>query len=194
MEEKDEKVEFVDRRRIKSAEDTWDDAEEADLERLPKAIDQMKDEMRHSDEKLKEYIAAYKERVAELDKTRKRLEDESTSRAEAKFADVVSELFPAMDDLDRAMDSARNFSRDDPFFKGVEMVRDRLFSVLSKHGMEMIDCKGDEFDPNLAQAVAVEMVEEDELDNKVVEQLSPGYKMGGRVLRHAMVKVGQKKE
>jgi len=187
-------IEFVDRRRIRSADDTCDDAPSADLERHPTIFSKMKDEALEKDQKLKEYIAAYKEQVEEMEKARKRLEEQADSRAETRFADVVSELFPAMDDLDRALDSARSANADDPLVKGVEMVRNRLFAVLARHGMEMINCLNEPFDPNVAQAVAVTPVEDEALDDKVVEQLSPGYRMGGRVLRHALVKVGHKKE
>ena len=192
---KDEKkIEFVDRRRIKSAEDTCGEEGEPDLERIPTAVGKMKAEAEANDQRLKEYIGAYKERVAELDKTRKRLEDESSARAQARFAGVVAELFPALDGLDRALESAMAANREDPLAKGVEMARSRIFAVLSKHGMEMIDCRDKEFDPEVAQAVAVAPVEDPAQDNMVLEQMAPGYRMGGMVLRHALVKVGQKKD
>jgi molecular chaperone GrpE len=192
--EEEKKIEFVDRRRIKSADDTLAEEGEPDLERLPTAVEKMKEEARQNDLRLKEYIAAYKERVAELDRARKRLEDESAARAQSRFAEVVAELFPALDDLDRAMASAREAGRDDQLAKGLEMTRNRIFSVLSRHGMEMIDCLNKEYDPEVAQAVAVDPVDDPALDNVVVQQLAPGYRMGAMVLRHAMVRVGQKKD
>jgi len=191
--EKEPEIEFVDRRRIKSADDTCDDAPEADLERVPTAMDKMRDELAQADLRLKDYISAYKDRVAELDRTRKRLEDESAARAEAKFADLAGELFPVMDDLDRATDAARG-QGSEGLLAGLEMVRNRFFGALSRHGMEMIDCLNKPFDPELAQAVAVEAVEDEALDNMVVEQLAPGYRLGSRVLRQALVKVGHRKE
>ncbi|MDH5509225.1 MAG: nucleotide exchange factor GrpE [Nitrospinota bacterium] len=193
-EEKESVIEFVDRRRIKSADDTCDDAPEADLERHPTIFGKMRDEALEKDQRLREYIAAYKGQVEEMEKARKRLEDQADSRAETRFADVVSELFPAMDDLDRALDAARSNDADDQLVRGVEMVRNRLFAVLARHGMEMIDCINELYDPNVAQAVAVELVDDEALDDKVVEQLSPGYRMSGRVLRPAMVKVGKIKD
>ncbi|MDH5677688.1 MAG: nucleotide exchange factor GrpE [Nitrospinota bacterium] len=192
--DKEQTIEIMDRRRIKSAEDTCDDAPEADLDRAPTAFEKIKEEALEKDQKLKEYIAAYKEQVEEMEKARKRLEEQADTRASAKFADVVSELFPAMDDLDRALESARDKSPDDQLVKGVEMVRKRLFAVLASHGMEMINCIDEKFDPNVAQAVAITPVDDEALDDVVVEQLSPGYRMGGRVLRHAMVKVGHKED
>jgi molecular chaperone GrpE len=56
----------------------------------------------------------------------------------------------------------------------------------------MIDCVGEPFDPEMATAVAIEPVNDDKKDNMVVEMLAPGFRVGERVLRHAMVKVGQK--
>ena len=59
-------IEFVDRRRIKSVDDSCDDAAEADLERIPTAFVKLKDEAEQKDERLREYIAAYKEKMEEM--------------------------------------------------------------------------------------------------------------------------------
>lgn len=192
MEEEKGKIEFVDKRRIKSADDTCDDAEEADLERLPTFVEQLELEKQAHDERLKEYIAAHKEKMAEMDRVRKRLEEDVERRAAERLGELVTEFFPVMDDFDRALATAAGNSADDPLVKGVEMLRARLFEVLTKHGLEVIDCGGAPFDPEVAQAVAMVPVEEDERDNTVVEQLAPGYRMGGRVLRAALVRVGRK--
>lgn len=193
--EKDEKpkIEFHDKRRIKSVDDTIAEASgEADLERLPTALQKALDQAAQSDARLKEYIAASRERMAELDKVRKRLEADASRRASARFGEMLKELFACMDDFDRAIGQAEKTRVDDPLLEGVRLMREGLLRVLTAHGLEVINCVGEPFDPERAQAVATEPVEDESRDNMVTEQLAPGYAFDGRILRPALVKVGQK--
>jgi molecular chaperone GrpE len=190
--EEERKIEVLDKRRIKSADDTCDEAGEPDLDRTPTYVVQLEEKMEENDSRLKEYIAAHKEKMGEMDNVRKRLEDESEKRAAGKFGELIAELFPVIDDFDRAIESAREKSADDPLIKGVEMLRSRLFAALEKQGLEIIDCTDKPFDPEIAQAVATIAVDEDDKVDMVIEQLAPGYKFGDRVLRPAMVRVGHK--
>lgn len=190
--EEERKIVVIDKRRIKSADDTCDEAGEPDLDRTPTYVVQLEEKMEENDSRLKEYIAAHKEKMVEMDKVRKRLEDESEKRAAGKFGELIAEIFPVIDDFDRAIESAREKSADDPLIKGVEMLRGRLFEVLEKQGLEIIDCTDKPFDPEVAQAVATVPVDEDDKVDMVIEQLAPGYRFGDRVLRPAMVRVGHK--
>lgn len=186
------KIEFYDKRRIKSAEDVCDDAEEADLDRLPTAVAKIQDQLDENDKRLKEYISAHKEKMAEMDQLRKRLEEDVDKRARARFGDMLKELFPFLDDLDRAVDQVAGSNSADPLVEGVRLMRDGFFKVLTTQGLEVINCENKPFDPETAQAVATVPVEDDEKDNVVVEQLATGYAYDGRVLRPALVRVGQK--
>ncbi|HEB71497.1 MAG TPA: nucleotide exchange factor GrpE [Nitrospirae bacterium] len=190
--EEEIKIEVLDKRRIKSADDTCDEAGDADLERTPTYVKQLEDKMEENDGRLKEYISAHKEKMAEMDKVRKRLEDDSQRRASDKFGELIAELFPVIDDFDRAIESAKEKSADDPLIKGVEMLRGRLFEALKKQGLEVIDCLDKPFDPEVATAVATIPVDEGDKVDMVVDQMAPGYKFGDRVLRPAMVRVGYK--
>jgi len=190
--EEEIKIEFLDKRRIKSADDTCDETGEPDLERTPTYVKQLEDKMEEHDSRLKEYISAHKEKMAEMDKVRKRLEDDSEKRASDKFGELIAEIFPVIDDFDRAIESAKEKSADDPLIKGVEMLRGRLFDVLEKQGLEVIDCMDKPFDPEVATAVAAVPVDDDGKVDMVIDQMAPGYRFGDRVLRPAMVRVGYK--
>lgn len=190
--EEEKKIVVLDKRRIKSVDDTCDEDGEPDLERTPTYVKQLEDKMEENDSRLKEYIAAHKEKMAEMDKVRKRLEDDSEKRASEKFGKLIAELFPVIDDFDRAIESAKENNADDPLVKGVEMLRGRLFEVLEKQGLEVIDCLDKPFDPEVAQAVSTIPVDDDDKVDIVLEQLAPGYRFGDRVLRPAMVRVGHK--
>ncbi|MGK7345778.1 MAG: nucleotide exchange factor GrpE [Candidatus Nitrospinota bacterium M3_3B_026] len=190
--EEKSKIEFHDKRRIKSADDALGDVSGADLERLPTALERVMEQAAQSDARLKEYITASRERMAELDKVRKRLEADAEKRALTKFGEMLKELFGCLDDFDRAIGQAEKTRGDDPLLEGVRLMREGLFRVLTAHGLEVINCAGEPFDPERAQAIATEPVEDESKDNIVIEQLAPGYAFDGRVLRPALVRVGQK--
>ena len=186
------RIEFRDKRRIKSAEEAVVEIEEADLERMPTFVEQLQSQVDQNDSRLKEYIAAHKEKMAEMDQVRKRLEEGAEKRSAEKFGELIAEIFPALDDLDRAIESASNRDENDPLIEGVVLLKQRLIEALTRNGLEMIECENQPFNPEVAQAVATIPVDEDEKDNIVIEQLAAGFRFGDRVLRPALVQVGRK--
>jgi molecular chaperone GrpE len=99
-----------------------------------------------------------------------------------KFASeiVLERLFPALDTLKKAKDHLKD--------AGLDLAYKELVSVVSEQGVEEIKTVGEEFNPH--EMECIEVVEGE--DNKVVEQLRPGYKLYEKVLRVAQVKVGKK--
>ncbi len=192
MSEEEVKIEFRDKRRIKSVDDTCDDAVEADLDRIPSVVKKLQGEVSQHDERLKEYISAHKEKMAEMDKVRIRLEGQVEQRAKGMFCDIVKNILPVIDDFDRAISAASTTHQGDSLYEGVCMLRESLMKVLTSQGLEVIDCRDKPFDPEIAQAVSAVSVDDDDKVDVVVEQLSAGYMFEGRVLRPAMVRVGQK--
>ncbi|MBF0170784.1 MAG: nucleotide exchange factor GrpE [Nitrospinae bacterium] len=190
--EESPRIVVADKRRIRSADDTCDDADVADLTRAPSFVAKLEEEARLHDERLKEYIAAHKEKMAEMDALRKRLEADVENRARTRFGELVADLLPVVDDIDRAILMAHNSRSDDPLLAGVRMMRSGLMKALAARGLEEVNLVGTPFDPEAAQAVGVVPVEAEEDDQKVIEQLAPCYRFGGRVVRAALVRVGRK--
>lgn len=185
------KVEVIDKRRIKSADDTYDEALDAALESgggagKPAGASDA------NEAKLREFMAVYMEKMAEMDRVRKRLEAEAEDRAKRKFGALVADLLPILDDMDRAITHADSTGADDSLVDGLRKLRDGFFLTLSAKGLEAINCANQPFDPQLAQAVAVTSVDDESSDNLVVEQYAPGYLYEGQVLRHAIVRVARK--
>ncbi|HEX2177947.1 MAG TPA: nucleotide exchange factor GrpE, partial [Actinomycetota bacterium] len=127
---------------------------------------------------------------AEFDNYRKRTLKEQTRLIEMASADIVAQLLGVVDHFQMAV-SAASGSRDfDAMFRGVEMVYGELKQVLQNAGLEILDPKGQPFDPNLHEAVLQQ--EGDGSGHMVVDEvLRNGYLFKGTVLRPAMVKVTQ---
>ncbi|HEY7473528.1 MAG TPA: nucleotide exchange factor GrpE [Vicinamibacterales bacterium] len=124
---------------------------------------------------------------AEFDNYRKRVERERQESTTAAAADLLGDLLPLLDDLERALgadDSAGGYR------KGVELIHKQLLDLLAKRGVRPIEAVGAEFDPHVHQAVTYEHVD-GRRDGEVVEELRRGYMLGDRLLRPAMVKVAK---
>ncbi|PSH00417.1 MAG: nucleotide exchange factor GrpE, partial [Nanohaloarchaea archaeon SW_7_46_7] len=114
-------------------------------------------------------------------------EDERKERHKEQAREkLAQELISVMDNLERAIMSA---DEDSTLLQGVKMVSDQLYETLEKKGLQRIDAEGEEFDPNIHNAVETREHEE---ERKILEQKRPGYMYGEKVLRPAEVVVSEK--
>lgn len=165
-----------------------DSPEVITLEEQMNILKSQKSVLKDENEKLKNELDALKDRLArtlaEYDNYRKRTIKEKEAIYTEACGDVLKNVFPIMDNLERA--SVVNGNVDD-IKKGIDMTVKSFNEALKKLEVEEIDASGD-FDPNFHNAV---MHVEDETvgTNQVVEVLQKGYKKGEKVLRYSMVKV-----
>ncbi|WP_339063751.1 nucleotide exchange factor GrpE [Tepidibacillus marianensis] len=125
---------------------------------------------------------------ADFDNFRKRTRIEKEETAKYGGAKIVEALLPAFDNLERAIFSAKETQNLDSLIQGVEMVYRQIEQVLNQEGLQAIDSVGQEFNPEVHQAVM--QVQTDEYESGiVVEELQKGYKFKDKVIRHSMVKV-----
>jgi molecular chaperone GrpE len=127
-----------------------------------------------------------------MDGVRARLARDLDDRVVLKFGELVGELLGTLDDLDLALGHIREVPEAGALAEGVTLVRDRFLATLERNGVERIDPEGDEFDPNVAEALRVDPVTDPESDGKVTVVLRPGYRLGERILRAAQVAVGRR--
>ncbi|HEX7333858.1 MAG TPA: nucleotide exchange factor GrpE [Pyrinomonadaceae bacterium] len=127
----------------------------------------------------------------ETDETRQRLNRSADERAAGEKAKFISTLLPVMDNLSRAIDAAvtENASRE-AILEGVRGIASSFQSALTSAGVEPIVAVGEEFNPELHEAVDTEETDP-EMDGRVIEEYSRGFRMGDRLLRPARVKVGR---
>lgn len=119
---------------------------------------------------------------ARVERNAQRVYDESRAK-------LAADLLPVLDNLDRTLQAAK---ADDPIATGVSMVRAQLEGVLARYGVERIDAVGKAFDPSEHEAVVGIPVEDEAVVGRVMEQVAPGYRLAGRLLRPARVQVGVK--
>ena len=124
--------------------------------------------------------------AAEYDNYRKRTEREKASVYSDATAAAVLEFLPVADNLTRALEQ-KDCSVED-LRKGVEMVCRQMESALAKLNVEEMGAQGDAFDPSLHNAVS-HVDDESAAENSISQVFQKGYKIGDKVIRHAMVQV-----
>lgn len=122
---------------------------------------------------------------AEAYNAQKRMEQEADKSKKFALQKFAKELLEIVDNLERAMENA---DANDPVAEGVQLTHKALVAVLNKNGVEAVDPQGEKFNADLHEAVGID--EEAEADT-VGTVLQKGYSLNGRLLRPAMVRVGQ---
>lgn len=139
--------------------------------------------------RLPEDASEWKERclrtTAEYQNYRTRTQKEKESLGEDVRAETAMRFLPVLDNLERALATETG---DEAYYKGVELIHRQMLDVLEKLHIHEIKAAGNPFDPNLMEAVM--HIENDSLPpNTVTQVFTKGYRMGDRILRHAMVQV-----
>ena len=125
---------------------------------------------------------------AEFDNARKRAAREQQEFREFAAADVIKNILPALDSLERALKAPAGEAAD--FRSGVELIHRQFQDALQKIGVQPIPAIGQPFDPRVHEAI--EMVDTTEFpDHQVIEEFQRGYKYKDRLLRPAMVRVAR---
>ena len=140
------------------------------------------------DEQIAELTDKLKRQRAEFENFRNRTDKEKSQMYAVGAKDVIEKILPVIDNFERGLKSIPEDQKGGPVASGMEMIYKQLITVLSDLGVTPIEAVGQEFDPNLHNAV---MHAEDEGlgENIVAEEFQKGYKYKDTVLRHSMVKV-----
>lgn len=171
--EKNEKTEEVCEK--ETLEQNTEEAEEV-LE--PSEADRLKEELAEMKEN-------YLRQVAEFDNFKKRTAKEKEETYTFALAKCILEFLPVMDNFERALACE---TQDESYKKGIEMIYTQLGDMLKKLGVSEIEADGKPFDPTLHNAVSQK--EDDAFgENTVCQVFQKGYRIGDKVIRHAMVVV-----
>lgn len=164
-------------------EDSQEEVQAEDVDPKDEKIQELEKLANDNEEK---YLRLY----AEFENYKRRIQNENQINKTYQAQGVLTDILPSIDNIERAL----QIEGDDESFKslqkGVQMVHESLLRALKDNGLEEIEVEGQEFDPNLHQAV----VQDDNPDFKsgeITQELQKGYKLKDRVLRPSMVKVNQ---
>lgn len=152
-----------------------------------------KEETEDPIEAAKKEAAAWQDKYlrlhAEWDTYRRRMNEQREEEKARAAEKLVEGLIPVIDDFERSIDYAEK-NGETGLLGGVQAVHTKMLEVLTKHGVEMIDPKGEAF--NALEALAVATVDDPSVpDETVAEVYQKGYRMGNKVIRSAMVTVTQ---
>ena len=164
--------------------------EETKQEELPENESETP-EVDPKDEQIASLTQQLKATTADFFNYRQRTTKERSETRRRAQDDVITEMLPVLDNLDRALEVA---SSEDTasIVKGVEMVQRQFVGVLEALGVSIIKAEGEKFDPALHDAAGTQQVEDPELDGRVITERLKGYRTKDRVLRPAQVIVGKK--
>ena len=139
------------------------------------------------DEKIEELTDRLTRQLAEFDNYRKRTEKEKASMYTIGAKDIIEKILPVVDNFERGLATVEH-PEDDPFAEGMNKIYKQLVKTLEDMGVTVIEAVGQEFDPNLHNAV-MHVEDEEAGENIIVEEFLKGYKYKDIVVRHSMVKV-----
>ena len=163
------------------ADSTMEDKTKASEEDLIVKLQEM-------EKKAAENYDKYVRAAAELDNYKKRAVREKADAIRYGNENLLRDILPLVDNMDRAMEHACNSDDFNAFREGLKMLQQQLLSCLQKHGVEQVEAVGKDFDPHVHEAMLqVESKEHDE--SKVVGEFERGYLLNGRLLRPSKVSV-----
>ena len=158
---------------------------------LEQQLQRLNRQVEEKDALLKEYAAKYASAAQEFDDGRVRLRREVSKDVDRETRRVLASFLEVVDNLDRAIDAASASEGASGLHKGVVMVRQQFLLTLDGYGVQPIDAAGEPFDPNLHDAVSMVPVTETDREGRVIDVVTPGYRVADEVLRPAKVTVGK---
>jgi molecular chaperone GrpE len=132
------------------------------------------------------YLDNWKRTQADFLNYKRRCEQEKEDTIKFGNSMLLLALLPVLDDLQRALDSAPKDIDNVPWVEGIRLIERKFNSCLESQGVKVIKTEGEAFDPNIHEAA----LHVDGEDGMIIKELQKGYKLHDRVIRPAMVAVG----
>ncbi|MGW7806930.1 nucleotide exchange factor GrpE [Staphylococcus xylosus] len=173
-----------------TTETSQDNLQEDDSQNISEDVDPKDEKIQQLKKDVQENEEKYLRLYAEFENYKRRIQKENQTMKEYKAQDVLNDILPTIDNIERALKIDGEDEQFKSLKKGVQMVHESLLTALQNNGLEKIETEGQQFDPNFHQAV----VQDDNPDfesGQITQELQSGYKLKERVLRPSMVKVNQ---
>ncbi len=163
------------------------------VEVIENEIDSLRNELAQALEDTKANQEQYLRTLADMDNLRKRTQRDKEELAKFANENILRDILPVIDNLERAVEHAEQAESDEGLFEGVQMTLTQFGQLLSKFGVEPVDAVGQIFDPAYHQAMGL-MVSDEHPINTVVQQMQKGYQLNNRLLRPAFVMLAKAPE
>jgi molecular chaperone GrpE len=167
-------------------------AESQTSEQSVSEIEQFKQKLSQTETRNQELEDRLLRLAAEFDNFKKRTAREFESIVKNANENLILNLVDILNNFSRALESSQNNQDPKGFQQGIELINSQLKNLLNKEGLEEIKAKGEKFDPALHDAIM--QMESDQEEGTVLEEISKGYRLNDKVVRHSQVVVAKKKE
>ncbi len=137
-----------------------------------------------------EYLEGWQRARAEFANYKKRVARDQEDARLRIAAETLTKYLGVIDDLERALKERPKDGEAAAWAEGIELIYRKMYGVLETEGVEVIDAEGEHFDPTMHEAIAHDESDDHE-EGQVIEVVQPGYRLGDRVLRPAMVRVAK---
>ena len=154
-------------------------------------VAQLQAELVEKDAKIEQLTDAYKRQMADYQNLKRRTQQQMDEIGQYKLEGIAKKLLGVVDNFERAMKVDVEAATVGSVIEGIQMVHAQLMKILSDEGVEPIEAVGQEFDPNLHEAMMRVAAEEGVDDDTVVMELERGYTLNKRVIRPSKVSVAK---
>jgi len=152
-------------------------ADESEVEKLKEELEEMKDK--------------FLRKVAEFDNYKRRNAKEMRDLIQTAGKDVIVDLLDVLDDCDRAQKQMETSNDAKEIKDGVMLVFNKFRNLLQARGLKTMETKNEEFNPDLHEAITEIPAPSEDLKGKVVDEVTKGYYLNDKIIRHAKVVVGK---
>lgn len=160
---------------------------EAESSVAPDEVTRLRGELEAARRRVDELARGIQEVMRDRDDFKQRIQRERERMIEVEKGQVAQSLIEAIDELDLSLAADDGSS----FAQGVRLIRDKLLQKLAASDIERLALVGRPYDPNVAEAVDIELVHSPEENDRVLAEQRPAYTLRGRVIRPGRVKVGR---
>lgn len=158
------------------------DSSESEIETLKNLLQQKDEEI---EKEKKEYLFL----MADFDNFRKRTIKEKGELIKTGTENIIKDLLPVVDDFERGLEAVKNSEDAKAIREGMELIYNKFVKVFEQNGVKSMDTNGQDFDAEQHEALTT-VPGDESLKNKIIDTVTKGYTLNGKVIRHAKVVVG----
>lgn len=160
------------------------------IQNLQEEVETLKQELESTRSKSEEYLDGWQRSRAEFANYKKRVEREQAQIYQTTSSSIIKRYLEIIDDLERALNNRPQDGEGAVWADGVELIYRKFLSILENEGVFIMKAQGEQFDPNLHEAISSE--ENGEFKSgQIIEVVKQGYTQGERIIRPALVRVAR---